>query len=517
MEKGYYTDNTGQTHLIKGAYADTGDGIAHRVLKAYVGDDNGKAKLWYQYQLLVQSVAITKPPNRTIYTVGDSFDPAGMVVEATYQTGGKAAVTGYACTPSGPLGVGDTTITITYEINGTSASAALPITVTTQSYYVIGLAVTTPPNKTGYFYGDSFDPAGVTVTATYNDGTTRDVTANCVFDPSGSLTINDTSITITYTESGFTVSTTQLITVVRKLASIAVITPPLKVEYNAGDVFTRTGMVVRAQYNNGTSAIITAYTHSPTGPLASSDTAITISYTENGITRTTIQEITVKSYDSVLDNNTWDMIAQASEEGIAATLWTIGDYKDIVLSTGEVIRMQIYGFDHDDLEHGGKAGITFGAKNLLSTTQRMAVRDQNSYGYANAGNYVYMELVGETWDSLPDDAKAVIKPVIKKTSKGNRSAEISSDTMSIFAFSEIEITGTTDRSFAGEGEQYPVFTDALSRKKYVAIDGSGNGLTWWLRSPDSASTTRYGIISGNGNLSAVGASYAYYVCFGFCV
>ena len=58
------------------------------------------------------SIAITTPPAKTTYTAGETFDPAGMVVEATYSNGAKAVATGYSYTPSTALTDGTTAVTI---------------------------------------------------------------------------------------------------------------------------------------------------------------------------------------------------------------------------------------------------------------------------------------------------------------------------------------------------------------------------------------------------------------------
>lgn len=77
------------------------------------------------------------------------------------------------------------------------------------------------------------------------------------------------------------------------LSSIAVTTSPTKATgYTAGQSFDPAGMVVTATYSDGTSHGVTAYTYSPSGALATTDTAITISYAEGGITKTTTQAIT---------------------------------------------------------------------------------------------------------------------------------------------------------------------------------------------------------------------------------
>ena len=75
------------------------------------------------------------------------------------------------------------------------------------------IAVTTAPTKTTYVAGDTFDPTGMVVTATYEDNSTSDVTSSCTFSPSGTLSTSDTEITITYTENDINKTTTQSITV----------------------------------------------------------------------------------------------------------------------------------------------------------------------------------------------------------------------------------------------------------------------------------------------------------------
>ena len=77
------------------------------------------------------------------------------------------------------------------------------------------------------------------------------------------------------------------------LSSIAVTTAPTKTTYNEGESFDPTGMVVTATYTDNSTEAITGYTCSPDGALTTSDTEITISYTESGVTKTTTQAITV--------------------------------------------------------------------------------------------------------------------------------------------------------------------------------------------------------------------------------
>ena len=75
------------------------------------------------------SIAVTTPPNKTAYRPGDVFDPAGMVVTASYEFGLEQAVTGYTYSPSGALAEGNTQITISYSEGGVTAQTTQAITV----------------------------------------------------------------------------------------------------------------------------------------------------------------------------------------------------------------------------------------------------------------------------------------------------------------------------------------------------------------------------------------------------
>lgn len=65
-----------------------------------------------------------------------------------------------------------------------------------------------------------------------------------------------------------------------QLESITIINPPNKIYYYAGDVFDPTGMTVRANYSNGQSLYVNLsnLTFSPSGPLTSDTTSITVNF-----------------------------------------------------------------------------------------------------------------------------------------------------------------------------------------------------------------------------------------------
>ena len=90
-----------------------------------------------------------------------------------------------------------------FTVNYTAAPATKTLT---------GISVTTVPNKTIYTAGENFDSTGMVVTAEYSNGDTAEVTDYTVTD-GNNLSEGKTSVTISYTENGETMTCTQAITV----------------------------------------------------------------------------------------------------------------------------------------------------------------------------------------------------------------------------------------------------------------------------------------------------------------
>lgn len=157
------------------------------------------------------------------------------------------------------------------------------------------IEVTTKPNKTSYLAGDSFNSAGMVVTASYGTEqavlTTAEVSGYSV-SPSV-LTDGTTSVTITYSEGGETCTTTLAVTVTHRLSAIAVTTKPNKLTYEYGDTLATAGMVVTARYSDSQTKTVTGYSCSPTTFSTIGNQVVTVSYTENGVTQTTTFNVTV--------------------------------------------------------------------------------------------------------------------------------------------------------------------------------------------------------------------------------
>ena len=151
-------------------------------------------------------VNVVNAPAKTSYEEGESFDPTGMIIAAVYSDSSTVATNSYTYYPTGSLTPSDTYVTVYF--GGFSTTQSITVSALPE---LTGLYVSSAPTKTTYYVNDSFDPSGMTVMGTYEDGNDREVTGY-TYTPSGALTLENTSITISY--GGF--STTQSITVKEK-------------------------------------------------------------------------------------------------------------------------------------------------------------------------------------------------------------------------------------------------------------------------------------------------------------
>lgn len=158
--------------------------------------------------LKLASLAITKPPIKTTYKSGESFDPTGMVVTASYGYGITSDVTGYIVTPS-VLTDGVTEVTITYTEGRTTKTASTPVTV---EKVLVSIEVTTNPTKMTYNYLEKFDPHGMAVTATFSDGS-KSAATGYSYPTTEFSTLGQQAVNLDYTFEGVTKSTSLTVTV----------------------------------------------------------------------------------------------------------------------------------------------------------------------------------------------------------------------------------------------------------------------------------------------------------------
>lgn len=83
----------------------------------------------------LSSIAVTTQPIKIIYSVGDVFDPTGMIVTATWSDDTTSEITNYTYSPTIALSSGDTTITISYTIGGVTKTTTQAIEFSNTTWY----------------------------------------------------------------------------------------------------------------------------------------------------------------------------------------------------------------------------------------------------------------------------------------------------------------------------------------------------------------------------------------------
>lgn len=147
---------------------------------------------------------VVRTAPKTDYSEGDKFDPTGLVLDVLYEDGNSgdayyypesAYMFDFSPAKTRQLTVNDNKITITFQ----GASVDLPITVAERA--VESFVIKTAPDKTSYTEGDKFDPTGLVLTVTFDNGVTMDVgyseDSGITFTPR-TLSLSDKEVTITY-------------------------------------------------------------------------------------------------------------------------------------------------------------------------------------------------------------------------------------------------------------------------------------------------------------------------------
>ena len=120
-----------------------------------------------------------------------------------------------------------------------------------------------------------------------------------------------------------------------RLSSISIVTQPSKTSYNHGESFATAGMVVRATYSNGATKNVTNYTYSPSGALKFTNTQVTITYTEGGISKTASQAISVGAPVAITQSRNFT--------NGAGTIKGVAKYNDYYLLVGNDASYNIHG------------------------------------------------------------------------------------------------------------------------------------------------------------------------------
>lgn len=196
------------------------------------------------------------------------------------------------------------------------------------------LEITKYPHKTIYFSGESFDPTGLELTASYGIPQSDQILTTGVIPVQDCLvaptTILDSTeyINISYTKGGITVSTKLSITVNPSITELIVSYPPSKIIYSWGDTFSSNGLILKARYSNGTENSINTYSLSIGDININNSTmlnnssfiiganVVSVSYTEEnqGKTVSTSFEITINRKQLAVPSQTGTLVYNGNNQ-----------------------------------------------------------------------------------------------------------------------------------------------------------------------------------------------------------
>ena len=468
---------------------------------------------------IATKIEVTSNPTKTAYIVGDQFDPAGMVVKATFADGSTAVITDQVDYSPKTMTYGTTSVVVSATIGGQAYTASVAVTVSrikvsavpTQSGTLTYNGASQSPTLSGY------DATKMTLSGTQSatnagsytmqaslkddkyewpDGTTTAKTVNwSIGKKAGSFTKDKTSIQITTNKKSDTITITREGTGAISASSNNTQVATTSV---SGNVVTVTGV-------KSGNCVITINVAADTNHTAPASQTVNVS---------------VSLISNTLNENSWADIKSVSDAGTGATYWNVGDYKNIQISgtvqgmsLNSTVRAFILGFNHNSGKEGsnrihfqiGKTtsgtDIAFCDSNYDSVGSsqgfRMNLSNTNSGGWS--GSYGRNTLLGNSGTptappansfmaALPADLRAVMKTVTKYTDNSgdgsNTSGAVTATTDYLFFLAEFEVQGT--RSWANQYEQnyqaqYDYYKAGNSKVKY-RHDATGTAVYHWCRS-----------------------------------
>ncbi len=165
-------------------------------------------------QKTLSSISVKTAPTKTSYNVGQYFDPTGLVIRRnysdntndTYSYADHTSEFSFSPSTSTALTVSNTSVTISY--GGKTCTQTITVTAVAKTLSSISVS----GQKTSFTVGDSFTFGG-TVTATFSDSTTSNVTSSASFSGYNMNSAGNQTVTVSYTYSGVTKTTSYSISV----------------------------------------------------------------------------------------------------------------------------------------------------------------------------------------------------------------------------------------------------------------------------------------------------------------
>ena len=324
-------------------------------------------------------------PRKTSYKYGEALDLKGGKLDFTWKSGNMTntvltsdMVSGYSATK-----LGTQTVTVKYNAKYTLSDGNTLTDTITKTFTVnvdneAQSIEITPPSKTQYNYGSKLDLSGGKILVKYTDGTTKNITmtADMITENDGS-TVNmspdetnfvdnkySKTLKISYKEDEATKTVNYPITIINDIKSITMHTTPTKTKYNVNDALDVTNGEIKIVRAIGNPEIKTITSNMVSGFNSSKENTalpLTVSYTENGITKTTTYNVSVEDQVTAIRINKTPKTKYKYNENLDLSAGQLEIAKGSGTTTIPITSNMVTGYDKTKLGDQ-ELTVTYGGK-----------------------------------------------------------------------------------------------------------------------------------------------------------
>lgn len=229
----------------------------------------------------IKRISVATLPDRLSFHVGEIINTNGMKVVAIYEDGSEKDVTDEVSIAYDFSKPGTSQVALSYTEDGAAYTVSYTVTVTNS---LTGIELVSLPESPAVHIGETLDTTGLTVIATYQDGSEKDVTKDVTlaydFSKSGTSVVS-----VTYAEGDKRFKSTFNMTVLPALSMITV-TPPETDSFRVGSELDPADLRITAEYEDGTTRDVTGRVRLSYDFSAPGKKTVTVIYEENGVKTT---------------------------------------------------------------------------------------------------------------------------------------------------------------------------------------------------------------------------------------
>ena len=313
------------------------------------------------------SISLDTSDTETSFCMNETFEYGGLSVTANYSDGSSDVVSNFTVSTPDMTEAGEQTITVSYTEGGVTESETYLITVLSTDLSAI--ALTSP--KTAYYVGESFEKP--TVTATYSNGQTSDVTEASTFSGYNLANSGEQTVTVSYTFNGTTKSVSYGIVVNEMPAESGTESSPYTVEQARAAITAAGDSTLSNKYTRGIICQIDSYN--------STYHSITYWISDDGMTTTMLEVYSGKGIDGA-------NFSSQSDLSVGDTVVVVGELKKY---------NSIFEYNYNNQLVSRIPAVSTSAYTLITDPSELLTGDEIIFAYTkNTTNYTMWELDNNT-------------------------------------------------------------------------------------------------------------------------